>query len=69
MTSHRVFTSSKVYLPEGPSAATIEVKDGKIAAIHREVLPRTSFAGLDEADYIDAGDQWLLPGVCWMIGR
>ena len=58
-----MFTSSKVYLPDGPSPATLEVKDGKVSAVHREVLPRSAFAGLDEADYIDAGDQWLLPGV------
>lgn len=60
MSSHRVFTSSQVCLPEGPSPATIEVKDGKITAVHREVLPRSRFAG---ADYVDAGDQWLLPGL------
>lgn len=63
MASHRVFTSSKVYLPTGPSPATIEVKQGKISAIHLEVLPRAAFAGLNEEDYVDADDKWILPGV------
>lgn len=63
MASHRVFTSNKVFLPSGPSPATVEVRQGKIAAIHLQVLPRTAFAGLDEEDYVDAGDNWILPGV------
>ncbi|ORY92856.1 allantoinase [Leucosporidium creatinivorum] len=63
MASHRVFTSNKVFLPTGPSPATIEVKQGKISAIHLEVLPRTAFAGLNDEDYIDAGDSWILPGL------
>lgn len=55
--------SNQAYLPTGPTAATIEVQNGKVAKIHLDKLPKSAFAELEDADYIDTGDSWLLPGV------
>lgn len=63
MAVQRVFVSKQAYLPSGPTPATIVVVDGKIAQVHSQVLSRSCFADVADADYIDTGDKWLLPGV------
>lgn len=69
--SLRVFTSNYAFLPfnSGPSPATLEVRAGKVTAVHDSVLPRSSFPGLAAEDYFDTGDKWLLPGVRWRRHR
>jgi hypothetical protein len=65
----RYFTSSKVYSAASPGGApaTVEVDSttGRVKRIHSgRQLDRSEVAGtVADEDWIDVGDDWILPGV------
>jgi allantoinase len=65
----RIFTSDHVLLPgaSDPSPATVivDVASGKITSVEHGKKLQSDFADadVDEADFIDAGDLWILPGL------
>ncbi|GAA5963192.1 hypothetical protein JCM21900_002550 [Sporobolomyces salmonicolor] len=67
MASLLIFTSTACFLPsrDAPLSATIVVDSstGTISDIHLERLPRSAFPGVPDRQWIDVGDQWLLPGL------
>ena len=62
-----VFSSSNVLLPgrKSPTAATIVVDQlsGKITEIHERIVPQSEFPDIADSNWIDAGDDWILPGL------
>lgn len=71
-TTKRYFLSSRVFTPSSPSGApgTIEVAlpAGTISSVHGGRIPRPE--GVADADWVDVGERWLLPGVrlCLSLG-
>ncbi|EIW55433.1 allantoinase [Trametes versicolor FP-101664 SS1] len=67
MTRMRAFVGENVVLSDGlPRPATViaDVDTGKIVDIIEEITPRRSFHDIiEDADYIDAGDKYILPGL------
>lgn len=66
--STRYFSSSRVFSAAAPSGApaTVEVDkaSGRVKRVHERVIKRDELAGaVDEVDWVDAGEQWILPGV------
>ncbi|KAI0646715.1 allantoinase [Trametes meyenii] len=62
----RAFLSRNVLLTDGqPRPATVIVDDstGTIVDIIGTLVPRSSFPDIDDADWIDAGHSYLLPGL------
>ncbi|TNY19971.1 allantoinase [Rhodotorula diobovata] len=64
-TTKRYFLSSRVFTPSSPSGApgTIEVAlpAGTISSVHGGRIPRPE--GVADADWVDVGERWLLPGL------
>ena len=62
----RVFTG-RALLPgfDSPRPATIEVsiQTGKITAIHRERRERDAYPGIEDVNWLDAGNKFILPGL------
>jgi allantoinase len=62
-----VFVGNNVLLPgsESPVPATIEVSKttGKITAIHERRRDKESYPSLDSANWVDADEQFILPGL------
>ena len=66
MSSRRVFTGRNVVLSDGqPHAATViaDVNTGKIVEIIDRVSNRTDFPDIGDAEWMDAGDKYILPGL------
>ncbi|BGP02769.1 Allantoinase [Rhodotorula toruloides ATCC 204091] len=66
--STRYFSSSRVFSAAAPSGApaTVEVDkaSGRVKRVHERVIKRDELAGaVDEVDWVDAGEQWILPGL------
>ncbi|EMD34589.1 hypothetical protein CERSUDRAFT_116759 [Gelatoporia subvermispora B] len=64
--SKRIFTGKSVLLDGSePVSATIVIDtlSGKIDEIRPYICDRTDFADVDDADWIDAGDNFILPGL------
>lgn len=67
--STRYFSSSKVFSAAAPAGApaTVEVdpSSGRVKRIHAgRALQRSELTGtVADEDWIDVGDQWILPGV------
>ncbi|KAK4053249.1 Allantoinase [Microbotryomycetes sp. JL221] len=62
----RVFVTRKAFLSDRVvTPATIHVEQGQIKQIQHHIVPQTELA-LDETngdEYIDVGDNWILPGL------
>ena len=61
-----VFTGRNVVLSDGqPRAATViaDVESGKIVEILDRLSVRTDFPDVDDALWMDAGNQYILPGI------
>ncbi|GAA5857347.1 hypothetical protein JCM9279_000185 [Rhodotorula babjevae] len=57
--SSRVFSSSA---PDGaPGTVAVELPTGTISAVHPRRLERPQ--GVEDGDWVDVGDKWLLPGL------
>ncbi|CAE6456646.1 unnamed protein product [Rhizoctonia solani] len=66
MAPTKVFTSSRVYFPnEGPSPGTIEVDldTGKITKIQRVKTQQGDSNYAADAEWVDAGDKGIIPGL------
>jgi allantoinase len=62
-----VFTSRNVVLPgsDNPQPATIitDTRTGKITDIQEGYLSRADWPGIQDATWIDAGNNYILPGL------
>lgn len=62
-----ILTGNHILLPgyDSPRAATIEVspETGKITAVHQERRGRDAYPSVDASSWIDAGDNFILPGL------
>ena len=66
MPNKRVFTSRNVVLSDGrprPATLIVDVDTGKITDILDRTSARTDFPDVGDADWFDAGDRHLLPGI------
>ncbi|OSD02548.1 allantoinase [Trametes coccinea BRFM310] len=66
MAHRRVFVGRNVVLSDGqprPATVIVDVSTGKIVDILNGISSRSSFAEVDDADWIDAGDKYILPGI------
>ncbi|KAI0824959.1 allantoinase [Trametes gibbosa] len=67
MARTRVFVGRNVVLSDGlphPATVVTDPATGKIVDIIPEITPRSAFEHIsDDADYIDAGDSYILPGL------
>ncbi|KAI0765483.1 allantoinase [Fomes fomentarius] len=66
MSTKRVFTGRNVILSDGqPRPATIiaDAATGKITAILHKTSIRSDFPDMDHAQFVDAGDKYILPGL------
>ena len=66
MSTKRVFTGHNVVLSDGqPHPATLiaDVATGRIVDIFGRVSARTDFPDIGDADWIDAGNKYILPGI------
>ncbi|GAA6027144.1 hypothetical protein JCM8097_002427 [Rhodosporidiobolus ruineniae] len=63
MSRTRYLTSTCVHLPSGPQPATLEIAlpAGRLTAVHTDGFSRPE--GVSDADWIDVGDKWVLPGL------
>ena len=66
MCSKRVFTGRNVVLSDGtprPATVIVDTNTGKITDILDGTAARADFADIGDADWIDAGDKHILPGI------
>ncbi|KAI0674716.1 allantoinase [Trametes maxima] len=64
--TRRAFLSRNVLLTDGqprPATVVVDVSSGTILDIIATLVPRSSFPDIDDADWIDAGHSYLLPGL------
>ncbi|OBZ77385.1 Allantoinase [Grifola frondosa] len=64
--SRRVFVGKNVVLDCGhprPATIIVDIRTGKITDVEGDVCQRHDFPGIDDADWIDAGDSFILPGI------
>ncbi|EJF58144.1 allantoinase [Dichomitus squalens LYAD-421 SS1] len=66
MSTQRVFTGYNVVLSDGqpqPATLIVDLTTGKIVDILGRVSARTDFPDVGDADWIDAGGKFILPGI------
>ncbi|BGP16186.1 hypothetical protein JCM10213_001402 [Rhodosporidiobolus nylandii] len=61
----RYYLSSSVWLPGAtsplPATLAVDPTTGRISAVHRSLIKRPE--GVEDEDWIELGDKWLLPGL------
>lgn len=64
---YRVFTGTNVLLDSDdqprPATIVVDVKTGKITDVRSGTGHRAAFPDVSDADWIDAGDNLVLPGL------
>ncbi|KAH9830125.1 allantoinase [Rhodofomes roseus] len=65
MSPHRVFTGTNVFVDGTlkPATLVVNVATGTISEVYDSARARTSFPEVDDANWIDAGDKYILPGL------
>ena len=71
MVFKRVFTGRNVVLSDGqpqPATVIVDAAAGRIVDILGTASARSDFPDIGDADWIDAGDKYILPGIVeWVL--
>ena len=66
MSRRRIFTGRHVVLPDGvprPATLVVDAASGTIADVREGAAARADFPDVADADWVDAGELYVLPGV------
>ncbi|KZT07861.1 allantoinase [Laetiporus sulphureus 93-53] len=65
MVSRRIFRGNRVLLDNRlqPATIAVDLTTGRITHVHRGAQDRQAFADVEDANWIDAGDRVILPGL------